>query len=1649
MNDNILNSNTNVASSASAQRRIEANVVVEDSNPLVRQHRLNGRHILPGVALLDVLLRTLEAAGESAAAWRFLDVVFHAPVMTDEFTDRNLQVLVQVGESEGKAEIRSDGHRADPTNTGIETLHLSCRLARGSSVFPTLLETSNEREQDLDLCYRVTRKIGIQHDDFMKCSGKVWTTQNSHVIARIALSSSAAQRADDFFAHPVLLDCSTVVPLFGLRNETQDANLFIPFGIDEFYSSNKTAQNSIFVQIDPRPTVCFSQEVVRHSATLFSSKGEPLARFKNFTVKRVHAPASVGVQTFKSVTTRARLAGDILPGATGSFVRSVVKETLGLRCEQATLAGYENVPFFELGLDSRDLLELTEILEKRLKVDLYPTLLFEHNSSSKLVDFIEHAHPNLVSKETPRLVTGNVTRSLEQILARRIERITKISIDLDENRSTSFFELGLDSSMLLDVCVALSREMEEELYPTLLFEYSSLSALAKVLRLEHSDGVRRLSLSESISHKDNPKSETTANKPGGPQIALPRWVLSPPIEHESEDCDPSRVIALSSEGWLQYASGFVERLSSRPGCESTVFCVPDGIDVDAKLDREHLDTYDEIWCLGLDHSQVFELIKGMIRQDCFHKALRIHLVTVRAYGLRRTEQINAHAEHGVWGLLQSASRELEHLSVAQIDLSKPEDLLTCRLGSLRCRGKRTLRAIREDRSYQRQIVPSTHVGPSNTIWKENGVYLVIGGAGGVGLAWLENACRTHNIRVAVMGRRSMEQLPQMNKVMERLGSRVSYHVGDIQYKSQIETVLDEVHATHGQLNGIIHAAMVLEDEPLSSMTREVFDRVISPKVAGIDALGLALKQTDLDVLVVFSSLQSFVGNRSQANYAAASTYIDGKALALSRELDIPVRVINWGFWGDTGAVADPTHKALLARQGVHAMSTDDALTALDEALASGCRQVVIASLEPRVWQEIGGHFGQRIHTQGQPVLSAWPSNATENARKRFHEATKRNSIAEIAQSLHKLEEAAKSRLVSILAEIGIDPAAKETPLDKIPRDFDPLLAELLQAIGDTEQIDRMSKGEFESKTKILVHASPGLSPFARLLENCLSEYSEILLGRKNPIEGLFPGGSTQLVRKVYGGNPVSDFYNEQVAEYVSVIAETIGHQPRILEIGAGTGATTELILDKLTQKKIEVEYCFTELWDRLLEESRSRLAVQYPNMRFSYLDISANPRKQRIQDPYDIVVATNVLHATSDIARALQHIKVLLRPGGYLLLNESVRSQLFSTMTFGLLPGWWKATDKYDRLEGSPLLSRERWLTLLRDAGFFDIRSAVPAELASGVMGAQEVFVATSDGESRLVATPIESSDPIPPVRRVPARRVEASVPKNPSIGTSPLGPTQRPWLSRTTFECFELSRDARGHLWVRLNNPPANMFTQLMLEELCVLFEDLHAAAEEATRGVVYISHAGPYFSLGGDRTQISSWVKSGKRESLRKFAYHARRLLTALSTLPAIVIGVVNGSAQGGGFETLLATDLQVVGQDVKLSLPEVHSGLVPGMGGLTYLREQIGLPALKRLVFTGSSISADEAMELGLISHVAKNPELMAFEVAGQIAHLRAAISMKQRLSAETAEVLVADIDYWLEYLENRGTEVDHERIARSHEIIGSQSSSFYAANEREEF
>ncbi len=225
-------------------------------------------------------------------------------------------------------------------------------------------------------------------------------------------------------------------------------------------------------------------------------------------------------------------------------------------------------------------------------------------------------------------------------------------------------------------------------------------------------------------------------------------------------------------------------------------------------------------------------------------------------------------------------------------------------------------------------------------------------------------------------------------------------------------------------------------------------------------------------------------------------------------------------------------------------------------------------------------------------------------------------------------------------------------------------------------------------------------PFGRseigLLQRCGSALAEVLQGQTQPLELLF-GDDRFGAAALYREAPAALAANRLLADTVATLVDTLpeGRILRILEVGGGTGATTEMVLEGLPSGRFS--YQFTDVSAAFLEPARKRFAA-HP-LAYGVLDIERDPVEQGFAaHGFDLVIAAQVLHATRDLTESLDHCRRLLSPSGSLVLLEGLRRQAWLDLTFGLLDGWWRFADIWRR-DGA-LVDATVWKRALAGSGF-------------------------------------------------------------------------------------------------------------------------------------------------------------------------------------------------------------------------------------------------------------------------------------------------------------------------------------------------------------
>ena len=194
--------------------------------------------------------------------------------------------------------------------------------------------------------------------------------------------------------------------------------------------------------------------------------------------------------------------------------------------------------------------------------------------------------------------------------------------------------------------------------------------------------------------------------------------------------------------------------------------------------------------------------------------------------------------------------------------------------------------------------------------REGGVYLITGGAGGLGLSFAGYFAKRSRVKLALCGRSPLDKAKEARlEAMRAGGAEIIYLRCDITRANEVEGLVSEIRRQLGPLNGVLHGAGQIQDAFLLNKSRADFGQVIAPKLWGTVFLDRATREEPLDFFVLFSSIAGALGSVGQTDYAYANHFLEGYAQYRARLVASGTRsgkslTIHWPLWRDGGMRPD-------------------------------------------------------------------------------------------------------------------------------------------------------------------------------------------------------------------------------------------------------------------------------------------------------------------------------------------------------------------------------------------------------------------------------------------------------------------------------------------------------------------------------------------------------------------------------------------------------------------------------------------------------------------------------------------------------------------------------------------------------------------------
>lgn len=360
------------------------------------------------------------------------------------------------------------------------------------------------------------------------------------------------------------------------------------------------------------------------------------------------------------------------------------------------------------------------------------------------------------------------------------------------------------------------------------------------------------------------------------------------------------------------------------------------------FDAASADKSDGGWSYDATHraltfDSLFHLMRAFA-EESVAKSMFLTVVTTGA--LRVMAEPLPHPEQAmVKGLVQVIPRESAHVSATWVDLPKPHRartrLRTSELDNFeqlthwleqeaRSQRKSGTIAYRDGRRFEldHEAAPRASTAPASRL-RERGVYVITGGLGGIGLSIARQLATQHRARLVLIGRHPLPpreawaQLlaaatsddPVARRIraladLEAAGAEVEIAAADVAELEPMRAVFERARARFGRIEGVFHAAGVLDDRLLALKTLADANRILRPKVDGTWVLHRLARESRVELLVLFSSTSVLIGPPGQADYVAANAFLDAYAESRRGEPGPRTLSIQWGVWRDVGMAAE-------------------------------------------------------------------------------------------------------------------------------------------------------------------------------------------------------------------------------------------------------------------------------------------------------------------------------------------------------------------------------------------------------------------------------------------------------------------------------------------------------------------------------------------------------------------------------------------------------------------------------------------------------------------------------------------------------------------------------------------------------------------------
>ncbi|EYF04556.1 Long-chain-fatty-acid--CoA ligase [Chondromyces apiculatus DSM 436] len=351
--------------------------------------------------------------------------------------------------------------------------------------------------------------------------------------------------------------------------------------------------------------------------------------------------------------------------------------------------------------------------------------------------------------------------------------------------------------------------------------------------------------------------------------------------------------------------------------------------------------------------------------------------------------------------------------------------------------------------------------------KRGGVYLITGGAGGLGLLFGAFLANHHQARVVLCGRSALgeDRAAELRRIQEK-GGELVYLQADVAVREEVDALLATIKACFGGLDGILHSAGVARNAYVRNKSRRDIEAVVSAKVFGTVNLDAATKDENLAFFALFSSISAVVDIVGQADYSFANRFLD--AFASWRELSRAAGQrrgrtlsINWPLWSEGGMKVDGESELFLqTSMGMTPFEARSGLESFLQAFALDDAQLMVVEGDPRKIERFvvtGGSSRRAAHASA-------PGDALERLRAEI--------LHRVARFLQMAPE--KVGLDVQLTDYGIDSITSMAFVNQLNKELDLALSPAI--LFEFSTVESLARHLYEHHGESLGRLVPFVEP---------------------------------------------------------------------------------------------------------------------------------------------------------------------------------------------------------------------------------------------------------------------------------------------------------------------------------------------------------------------------------------------------------------------------------------------------------------------------------------------------------------------------------------------------------------------------------------------